>query len=87
MRRLDTPLLHTPSKCLSRHECSALRIYPKDNTTMAYKSIDPNTGKLIQSFEEWNSTQLEKSLAAAEQCFHSWKRWRWASALTRRVEK
>lgn len=41
---------------------------------MPYQSINPNTGKLIQSFEHLNNTQLEKSLAAAQNCFETWKK-------------
>ena len=46
----------------------------KDNITMAYQSVNPNTGKLLKSFEHFTSTQLENSLATAEQCFQSWKK-------------
>jgi succinate-semialdehyde dehydrogenase/glutarate-semialdehyde dehydrogenase len=46
----------------------------KEKITMAYQSINPNTGKLLQSFEQLNDAQLEKSLAAAEHCFQSWKK-------------
>ena len=41
---------------------------------MAYQSVNPNTGKVLKSFEEMDNTQLEKSLAAAEHCFQSWKK-------------
>jgi len=40
---------------------------------MAYQSINPNDGKVLKSFEHMSSEQLEKSLAAAENCFQSWK--------------
>ena len=40
---------------------------------MTYQSVNPNTGKTLKSFEHLNSAQLEKSLAAAESCFHTWK--------------
>ena len=41
---------------------------------MTYQSVNPNTGKLLQRFEQLNNAQLEKSLAAAEHCFQSWKK-------------
>ncbi len=41
---------------------------------MAYQSVNPNTGKVLKSFEELDNTQLENALAAAEHCFHSWKK-------------
>ena len=41
---------------------------------MAYQSINPNDGKVLKSFEHMSSSQLEKSLSAAEKCFHTWKR-------------
>ncbi len=40
---------------------------------MACQSVNPNTGKVLQSFEHLNNTQLDATLAAAEHCFHSWK--------------
>jgi len=46
---------------------------PKVPTTSSYKSINPNTGELLKSFETTDSAQLEKSLAAAESCFQTWK--------------
>jgi succinate-semialdehyde dehydrogenase/glutarate-semialdehyde dehydrogenase len=41
---------------------------------MAYQSINPNNGELLQSFTPMSDTQLETSLAAAEHCFQSWKK-------------
>ena len=41
---------------------------------MAYQSVNPNDGKLLQSFEHHSNAQLETALAAADQCFQSWKR-------------
>ena len=41
---------------------------------MSYQSIDPNTGKVLKSFEHLSAAQLEKSLAAAQSCFQDWKR-------------
>ena len=41
---------------------------------MTYQSVNPNTGKVLKSFEHLNDTQLETSLAAAEHCFQSWKK-------------
>ncbi len=40
---------------------------------MAYQSVNPNTGKLLKSFEHMSNAQLEKSLAAAQTCFQTWK--------------
>lgn len=40
---------------------------------MAYQSINPNTGKVLATFEHMNSAALEKSLAAADACFQAWK--------------
>lgn len=41
---------------------------------MTYKSTDPNTGKVVKSFEHFSSAQLEASLAQAEASFQRWKR-------------
>ncbi len=41
---------------------------------MAYQSVNPNTGKVLKSFEQLSDAQLDTSLAAAEHCFHSWKK-------------
>jgi succinate-semialdehyde dehydrogenase/glutarate-semialdehyde dehydrogenase len=40
---------------------------------MTYQSINPNTGKLLKSYEHLTSAQLEKSLATAEAAFQKWK--------------
>ncbi len=40
---------------------------------MAYQSINPNTGKLVKSFEHLTHPQLETKLAAAASCFEAWK--------------
>jgi len=40
---------------------------------MAYQSVNPNTGKLVKSFEHLTSPQLEMKLAAADSCFQTWK--------------
>ncbi len=41
---------------------------------MTYQSVNPNTGKVLQSFEHLNNKQLDKSLATADECFQSWKK-------------
>jgi succinate-semialdehyde dehydrogenase / glutarate-semialdehyde dehydrogenase len=40
---------------------------------MAYQSLNPATGKVLQKFDELTDKQLEEKLAAAEKCFQSWK--------------
>jgi succinate-semialdehyde dehydrogenase/glutarate-semialdehyde dehydrogenase len=40
---------------------------------MAYQSLNPATGKLLQKFDELTDKQLEEKLATAEKCFQSWK--------------
>jgi len=40
---------------------------------MPYQSINPNTGKLLKSFEHLTEAQLEKALAAADNCFQTWR--------------
>jgi len=41
---------------------------------MAYQSVNPNTGKVLKSFDELNDDQLEEAIATAESCFTQWKR-------------
>lgn len=41
---------------------------------MTYQSVNPNTGKVLKSFEHLSNAQLDKSLAAAAHCFQSWKK-------------
>jgi succinate-semialdehyde dehydrogenase/glutarate-semialdehyde dehydrogenase len=41
---------------------------------MAYQSVNPNTGKVLKSFDELNDDQLEEAIATAESCFSQWKR-------------
>jgi acyl-CoA reductase-like NAD-dependent aldehyde dehydrogenase len=40
---------------------------------MSCQSIDPNTGKVLKSFEHLSAAQLEKSIATAQGCFETWK--------------
>ncbi len=40
---------------------------------MAYQSVNPNTGKLVRSFEHLSTAQLQHALATAQTCFQSWK--------------
>ncbi len=40
---------------------------------MTYQSINPNTSKLLKSFEYISNAQLDKALAAADTCFQTWK--------------
>ena len=40
---------------------------------MAYQSLNPATGKLLQKFDELTDEQLEEKLATAEKCFKTWK--------------
>ena len=40
---------------------------------MAYQSVNPNDGKVFESFEHMSSAQLEKALATAQTCFQTWK--------------
>jgi succinate-semialdehyde dehydrogenase/glutarate-semialdehyde dehydrogenase len=41
---------------------------------MAYQSLTPPDGKLLQSFEHMSQAELDQALAAAEGCFQTWKR-------------
>ena len=40
---------------------------------MAYQIVNPNTGKVLKSFDELNDNQLEEAIATAESCFNKWK--------------
>ena len=40
---------------------------------MTYQSLNPATGKLIKTFKEMTSTELEAKLAAAAACFAAWR--------------
>jgi len=40
---------------------------------MPYQSVNPNDGRLLKSFEHMSAAQLETSLAAANECFQTWK--------------
>ena len=40
---------------------------------MAYSSVNPFNGKLLQSFDQLTDKQLEEKLAAAESCYKTWK--------------
>ena len=40
---------------------------------MAYSSVNPFNGKLLQSFDQLTDKQLEEKLATAESCYKTWK--------------
>lgn len=40
---------------------------------MTYQSVDPNTGKCLESFEGLSDEQLDDALAAAQRCFETWR--------------
>nr|WP_064454942.1 NAD-dependent succinate-semialdehyde dehydrogenase [Pseudomonas antarctica] len=40
---------------------------------MAYTSVNPSDGRLLESFEQISDEALEAKLAAAQRCFQSWK--------------
>ena len=40
---------------------------------MAYSSVNPFNGKLLQSFDQLTDKQLEEKLVAAENCYKTWK--------------
>jgi succinate-semialdehyde dehydrogenase/glutarate-semialdehyde dehydrogenase len=41
---------------------------------MAYQSVNPYNGKVLETFEELTDEQLEKALATAATCFEKWRR-------------
>ena len=45
---------------------------------MSYQSVNPNTGKLVKSFEHMSTSQLQHALSTAQTCFQSWKNTSWA---------
>lgn len=47
---------------------------------MAYQSIDPSTGELLQTFAELSDAQLEAALATA--CFTGWRATSYAARAT-----
>jgi succinate-semialdehyde dehydrogenase / glutarate-semialdehyde dehydrogenase len=45
----------------------------KTKTAPAYQSVDPNTGKVVKTFEVLTDNQLEEKLAAAALCYEKWR--------------
>jgi succinate-semialdehyde dehydrogenase / glutarate-semialdehyde dehydrogenase len=45
----------------------------KENNVMTYQSLNPATGKVLKKFDELTDKQLEQKLAAAANCFETWK--------------
>jgi succinate-semialdehyde dehydrogenase/glutarate-semialdehyde dehydrogenase len=45
----------------------------KENLAMTYQSVNPATGKLLQSFEELSDKELEAKLSTAASCFEIWR--------------
>ena len=46
---------------------------PKEDTTMAYQSVNPYDGKVIKTFPELTDTQLETAIQTAATCFETWR--------------
>ena len=40
---------------------------------MAYRSVNPNNGEVLKSFDPMSPAQLEDAMARAQACFHTWK--------------
>ena len=40
---------------------------------MAYKSVNPNSGETLKTFEELSDSQLETAIANAASCFETWR--------------
>ena len=40
---------------------------------MTYKSINPNNGTILKTFDEISDAQLEIKLATAHACYQTWK--------------
>ena len=54
-----------------------LSIFPsisaKTKTAPAYQSIDPNTGKVVKTFDILTDKELEEKLATAALCYEKWR--------------
>ncbi len=64
--------MHTLPK-RTRSKCSSQFNNLKVPMKSSYQSINPNTGKLLKSFEHLSNAQLEKALAVSDSCFQTWK--------------
>ena len=49
---------------------------------MAYQSVNPYDGKVLESFEEISDEQLETAIATAATCFESWRKKSFAERAT-----
>jgi succinate-semialdehyde dehydrogenase/glutarate-semialdehyde dehydrogenase len=49
---------------------------------MAYQSVNPTDGKLLQTFEHMGNDQLDAALAQAENCFQTWRHTSYAERAT-----
>jgi succinate-semialdehyde dehydrogenase / glutarate-semialdehyde dehydrogenase len=45
----------------------------RTKTAPAYQSVDPNTGKVMKTFEVLSDTQLEDKLSTAALCYEKWQ--------------
>lgn len=48
-------------------------VVAKSNKAPAYQSVDPNTGKVVKTFEVLTDKQLEEKLAVAALCYEKWR--------------
>lgn len=78
----------TANRIVSRMQSSATAgdarcIVPNlQESGMAYRSVNPNDGEVLQTFEQLTSAQVEAALATAEQCFQVWKEKSYAQRAT-----
>ena len=51
----------------------------KHNWKSAYQSVNPFDGKPIKNFDEMNNAELEKAMAAADECYLGWRKFSFAA--------
>ena len=54
-------------------ECYLLQRKYRKSKPIAYKSVNPNSGETLKSFEELSDSQLETAIANAASCFETWR--------------
>ena len=50
-----------------------ITVKKKSQPPAAYQSVNPSTGKILKTFKELTSAQLESALKTAESCFTAWR--------------
>lgn len=72
----------TPDELLGGYPRVAAALPNRKLFTMSYQSLNPFNGNLVQSFDTLDDASLETKMAAAQNCYESWRHTSYAERAT-----